>query len=246
MLTLSNLEQLRAVELTTVLQYFPSGSTILELGAGTGWQARELALRGFTVSAIDVPQSAYKDNKVWKVIEYDGNQIPFPDCSFDVVFSSNVLEHVPNIGFLHEEMKRVLKAEGIAVHVLPTTGWRFWTNIVHFPSVVIRLCKDKHYRSGITNRWHQGNALVRVKLLRELSLPRRHGERGMFLTEMYYFGRSWWQKNFLKSGWNIRYYCTNELFYSGYGVFDSALSIKSRRQLSRLLGSSCHVFVLTK
>jgi len=36
------------------------------------------------------------------------------------------------------------------------------------------------------------------------------------------------------------------LFYTGYSVADSSLSIVARSRLSRLLGSACRMFVLRR
>jgi hypothetical protein len=36
------------------------------------------------------------------------------------------------------------------------------------------------------------------------------------------------------------------LFYTGHSIFDSYLPIKIRKYASYLLGSSCHIFVLSE
>ena len=50
---------IRTCELETILPYFPEHSTVLEVGAGAGWQAKVLAARGYDVHAIDIPSSNY-------------------------------------------------------------------------------------------------------------------------------------------------------------------------------------------
>lgn len=69
---------------------------------------------------------------MWPVIEYDGVNIPFADHSFDVVFSSNVLEHIRQIEPFQRELHRILTPEGRAVHIVPNFGWRFWANLAHY------------------------------------------------------------------------------------------------------------------
>ncbi|MEK7501063.1 MAG: methyltransferase domain-containing protein [Patescibacteria group bacterium] len=44
---------------------------------------------------------------------------PFKDGCCDIVFMSNVLEHVPNPGFLIQESRRILKAGGMLVGTVP-------------------------------------------------------------------------------------------------------------------------------
>ena len=114
-----------------MLLLLPDSGRVLEIGAGAGWQAKYLANRGYIVSAIDLPSSNYLENRIWPVIDYDGSKIPFDNNTFDVIFSSNVLEHIPNVYAFQEEIHRVLKQDGRVIHVLPSSGWRFWTNIAH-------------------------------------------------------------------------------------------------------------------
>ena len=123
-----------------MLPRLPAGTSVLEIGAGAGWQARTLAELGFAVQAIDVDVAGagYKEIREWPVILYDGDRIPFSDRCFDIVFSSNVLEHIPQVDRFQAEIKRVLTPGGIAVHVVPTGSWRFWTNLAYYPVLARR------------------------------------------------------------------------------------------------------------
>jgi SAM-dependent methyltransferase len=46
--------------------------------------------------------------------------VPFPDNAFDFVCSSQVLEHVANLGATLAELARVTKPTGVHLHVFPT------------------------------------------------------------------------------------------------------------------------------
>ncbi len=129
--TLSHLKTIRAYELKVVLDMLPPEGRLLEIGAGTGWQAQALEARGYDVNAIDLTSSYYRENRVWPVTDYDGKVIPFASNSFDIIFSSNVLEHIPHIYKFQKEIHRVLKPDGYVLHVLPSSSWRLWTNLVH-------------------------------------------------------------------------------------------------------------------
>ena len=114
MFNLEFLHLIRKAELEMVIKYLPKNAQILEIGGGTGIQAKELTKKGFKIISIDVPESNYKLEKVFPVKEYDGKNLPFPDNHFDFIFSSNVLEHIKNIDGLFVEFSRVLKKKVLA------------------------------------------------------------------------------------------------------------------------------------
>lgn len=66
------LVEIRTDELKMVLEHIDPGATVLEIGAGAGWQAKKLAERGIEVIAIDVADSNYNTVRVWSVVIYDG------------------------------------------------------------------------------------------------------------------------------------------------------------------------------
>jgi SAM-dependent methyltransferase len=206
----------------------------LEIGAGAGWQTRALAERGYAVEAIDTEGSCYEQERVWPVIIYDGHVIPFDDESFDVVFSSNVLEHIPRVEQFQEEIKRVLKVGGAAVHILPSASWRIWTSATHY----LQLCKEVM----------RSPASLRGKLyyLRCNRYPPRHGESGSALTEVYTFSKRAWIKLFGATGWIVEKTYSNNLFYTGHSILDSLLPLRVRHWMSYVLGSSCNVIYLKK
>jgi SAM-dependent methyltransferase len=72
-----------------------------------------------------------------------GEQIPFPDDHFDVVFSSNVLEHVQNPEAVINESIRVLKPGGIMQFVVPNYGswWEGHYGILWLPNLPRALAK---------------------------------------------------------------------------------------------------------
>lgn len=131
--SLDHLKAIRTHEIEQVLKLLPPKGKILEIGAGPGWQADILERHGYEVHAIDLPSSTvYPDKRIRFVKEYDGKTIPYADHSFDVVFSSHVLMHIPHVQDFQTELRRVLKPGGVAIHSLPTGNWRLWTNLTYF------------------------------------------------------------------------------------------------------------------
>jgi len=130
--SLEFVKAIRAFELDVVINMLPAEGRLLEIGAGVGWQAQDLCARGYDVSAIDLLSSNYRENRVGSVTDYDGKRIPFEDNTFDIVFSSNVLEHILHIYDFQKEIHRVLKPDGCVLHVLPSSSWRIWSSFTQF------------------------------------------------------------------------------------------------------------------
>jgi SAM-dependent methyltransferase len=249
MFSLEHLNALRAVEIEKIASFFPAGARILEIGAGTGQQSLVLSRRGFNVEAIEIPDSNYAVDRVFPITDYNGRDVPFVDAQFDIVFSSNVLEHVPNLEQMHREIRRVLKPDGHAVHVLPTHSWRFWTTLSSFPAAAQYAGAVGHFSPPLSWNRDAWRGCVRAwaQAARHLGSPflqRRHGERGTVLSETWLFHPSWWRRNFNDNGFDIVDDEPMGLFYTGNMVFGKGWSIAKRERLARRLGSACHLFKL--
>ena len=86
--------------------------SVLEVGCGTGAVLAEVARRGIGkrhqgVDMADPGVHLDPDAAGLQIAQYDGAVLPFADASFDLVFASHVLEHVPDPRSLLREMKRV-------------------------------------------------------------------------------------------------------------------------------------------
>jgi hypothetical protein len=77
-----------------------------------------------------------------------------------------------------------------------------------------------------------------------LCLPRRHGERGNVISETWLFHPRWWRRNFTENGFTVVHDEPMGLFYTGEMLLGAHLGFAKRRQMARLLGSSCHLFKL--
>lgn len=256
-MNLRYLESIRLSELENVLTEIksekPGRNIILEIGAGTGCQTKKLSENGYMVEAIDIEDSNYSESRIWPILNYDGEHIPFPDSHFDIVFSSNVLEHITHLRRFSDEIKRVLKLDGIAIHIVPSGSWRFWTNVAHYV-FIFKTIMDIIYNKISSKRECQicnsveirMNRSSKIGLLKKAIFPFRHGEVGTAISEIRYFSRRQWCAIFKRSEWEVKKYFPNRLFYTGYMILGSAVSIQFRRYLSYLFGSSCHIFVLKK
>jgi SAM-dependent methyltransferase len=243
-----------------VRQWMKAGARVLELGGGPGYQASLLDGWGCQVASIDVEPPAPGAPSYFPVQRYDGRHIPFPDACFDVVFSSNVLEHVKELGELLMDIERVLVDRGIAIHILPTPAWRLWTSVAHYPyllkRVLARFNRSEHdYTNescaGMQSQNRDGiptAASVLAKLglryvIRRILLPGAHGEYPNAASELWYFSRLRWRGVFTAHRYEILTDYATGLFYTGYGLFPNK-SVATRMKLSKWFGSACRVYVL--
>lgn len=241
-----NLEKLRRAELDSVKSYFKPGMRVLELGGGNGYQASLIASWGCEVSSIDLPGEAAWQKTYYPVQDYDGKNIPFESGNFDLVFSSNVLEHIQHLDDILVEIRRVLKPKGLAIHILPSSTWRFWSSLAHYFYILKRLLKLQSSVLGmekppsVKEKLDQkGTAYVISRIL----LAGAHGEYPNALSELYYFSKYRWLQVFQRNEFNIVEVSGNNLFYTGYALFPN-LPLATRQTMSRWMGYACHIFVM--
>ena len=235
---LGSLEQFRGVEAERVKPWLSSCPRVLDIGAGSGYQASLFSAWGCAVTAID-PAPPPADSQHWPVRGVVGARLPFDDASFDVVFSSNVLEHVRGRHELLDEIRRVLSPNGRMIHVVPSASWRTWTSLARYVHIFRKLASSQES----TRQAAQAAVSVSPRGLSHLLLGPPHGEFASAMSELWHFRRAAWRRLFERDGFELMSVSGNRLFYTGYTLWP-ALSLTARGTLSRCLGSSCHVFVV--
>lgn len=94
---------------------------LLDVGCGGGFLAEEFARSGFEVTGIDPVPATIETARAHASasglrIEYQigsGEQLPFPEGSFDHVACCDVLEHVDDVDRVIREIARVLRPGGL-------------------------------------------------------------------------------------------------------------------------------------
>jgi SAM-dependent methyltransferase len=239
-----DIETIRRAELEPVRSYFQPGTSVLEVGGGNGYQASVLRSWGCTVLSVDVRIA--NDSRYHPVAIYDGWQLPARTGSFDIVYSSNVLEHVEpgsQLPALLEELRASVKPGGVLIHALPTATWRLWTSLSHYAFVV-------KYAAGLRSaQGEDGPVSTRIARRGVLQMAKRallagpHGEYPSALSELWYFSRRRWMRLFEEQGFTDINARPARLYYSGYITFPR-LPVRVRRQLARVLGSSTDIFIM--
>lgn len=242
----THLQRLRSAELERIRDLLPPRSRILELGGGNGHQAAVLSTWGHYVSSVDIAPPLSGHTMFFPVLLYDGKNLPYDDEAFDVVFSSNVLEHVTHLSVILKEIARVTKSDGVVVHILPSSAWRFWTSLTHYVHLAKRVGRrffrpdagsDRSSSEVTSSKRNWGGLLKRV------FLDGPHGAYPNEFYELYAFSRSRWLHVFATHGFEVTSCFKNGLFYTGYEIFPR-MSMSGRRNLSRFLGSATWIYIM--
>ncbi|MBI4789474.1 MAG: methyltransferase domain-containing protein [Chloroflexi bacterium] len=109
-----------------------SGRLVLDAGCGTGRATRALGARGARVVALDIGahlvtravQRGQCAGAVASVLN-----APFPDNCFDIVFSSEVIEHTPDPLGAVVEFHRLLKPNGHLILSTPNRAWHWLVSL---------------------------------------------------------------------------------------------------------------------
>ena len=103
------------------------GHKVLEIGLGQGSESEQIIRRGGLWSGLDLTQESVDRVRARleiRSLPHDDLQrgsaldIPWPDATFDIVFSHGVLHHIPDIRSAQAEIHRVLKPGGTLVAML--------------------------------------------------------------------------------------------------------------------------------
>lgn len=97
------------------------GASVLDVGGGPGYFAEAFADCFYVGLEPSVSELSAAGITSFGSVRGDGAALPFADDSFDVVYSSNVAEHIPNWQAMGDEMLRVAKPGGLVV--LSYTVW---------------------------------------------------------------------------------------------------------------------------
>jgi SAM-dependent methyltransferase len=115
------------------------GKDVLEIGVGMGCDHVEWARAGpRSLTGVDLTPAAIAHSAAHlavyglasKLQVADAENLPFPDASFDLVYSWGVLHHTPDTPRTIQEVHRVLRPGGLArvmiYHTHSLTGYLLW------------------------------------------------------------------------------------------------------------------------
>ena len=148
------------------------GLNVLEIGVGMGADYIEWLKAGAQATGIDFSSASIdRARRRCELAGYspdlraaDAEQLPFPDNSFDVVYSYGVTHHSPNTAQCVREARRVLKPGGQArimiYHHPSITGAMLWLRYGFLRGKSLRQSVFDHLESPGTKTYTKAEALA--------------------------------------------------------------------------------------
>ncbi len=240
------IHHLRINELEKTLEHISSKKLkILEIGGGDGFIAKCFAEKGYDITSID-PNPRFPQS--FPVKQEDGTKMSFSDKTFDIVITFHVLQSVEDIQGFFLEISRILKNDGIVIHVIPSSFWviitSFWHTIL-LPRNLIQIFNKK--TGSQTEEIEKTEKKQDSRFLKFLKYVFLHpvGVKKSAFHELLYFKKKSWSKLFRNNNMEIKNVTNGPEIYSGYSVFkDRILNLRKKFVKKSITSSYC--FVLTK
>jgi len=119
------LSLIRAKEAWLFQRQLPLKTPVLDVGCGDGFFAK-ITFKKIEIG-LDLADSrineAKRENVYEKLVTYSGHEIPLKSESVATVVSNCVLEHVPNLEEVVQEVHRVLKPGGVFLTTVMAKPW---------------------------------------------------------------------------------------------------------------------------
>jgi SAM-dependent methyltransferase len=210
----THLHGIRTREIELIFSRCPPRTfrTGLELGAGDGFQSELLTRYVAHLTSTDY-DPAIRSRPPSSSITYDVGDAEevdkaFPACHFDLVFSSNLLEHVPDPVKALTAVAAVLKDEGITIHVIPNVFWKASSVALYIPyrfaTVLERATRAAAVKMGEHRSMNNPKtAAPRRSFLARQILPDPHGVSATNLDEFRALKLSRWRDVFDRAGLRV-------------------------------------------
>ncbi len=144
---------------------------VLEIGVGGGVDFSNFVLNGAIATGVDFTRAALEHAEAqlrlvgagqadFTLRRADAEDLPFPDHTYDLVYSWGVLHHTPDTPRAFSEALRVLKPGGtlkaMVYHTPSWTGWMLWVLYALMrgrPWMSPRRCVHEHLESPGTKAY---------------------------------------------------------------------------------------------
>ena len=186
---------IRDAEWEKIVNHIPKNSKFLDVGCGAGYSLmRASQSLNCEVEGIDADPGSHGVGRFLKdmvrtvtIKKGFAENLPYDNESFDVVYSSHVLEHVNDEFKALNEMKRVLKKDGVLIIGMPTASMA----ILNFISQLIFTTHIKIYEL-FRNLFIQNpiKNLIKIFRINSHSYPKARS----IWYDLFHYRTSNWQK----------------------------------------------------
>ena len=129
-----------------------TGRDVLEIGVNRGYGSRILAPEAASFIGVDIDHElaleAHRDTGV-HVAQANGQRLPFPDATFDVVVTFQVIEHVWDVQAYLREISRVLRPNGLLLVSTPQSKARLYTDQMPWNEEHLREFEEDAWRHAL-------------------------------------------------------------------------------------------------
>lgn len=212
----------RANEFASLINQLPKRrfGTVVEVGCGNAFLSTLWSLTADRVIAIDEEQKhliqhsqglecARKliqclDAKNVEVRPGKMENLPLPDHSADLLFSSYVLEHIMDLKPALTESCRVVKPGGLQIHIVPD----FRDKVGAYWNSVRTGLRPKSFAKNLLRPFYkivQGHWRALPNAIGQLPFlpPQAHDARKTFFQECWEYRGVWWKKQFASFGLQV-------------------------------------------
>lgn len=140
---------------------FARGREVLEVGCGTGLILARVAEQAKRAQGVDLSPGMLElaRRRGLDVTEASATALPFPDASFDLVYSFKVLAHVPDIERALAEMARVCRPGGtVLAELYNPWSLRFLAKKLAGPGKI----SEGRNEADVYTRWDAPTRLARL------------------------------------------------------------------------------------
>jgi SAM-dependent methyltransferase len=126
--------QRRRLQMITAAAGERINGSVLENGCGVGLYLTHLAPQAHHLVGLeyDFEQASEARQRSEQIVQGAGEQLPFPDNTFDLILSHEVIEHVQDDRLAVRESIRALKPGGRFVLFCPNRGYPFETHGIYW------------------------------------------------------------------------------------------------------------------
>jgi ubiquinone/menaquinone biosynthesis C-methylase UbiE len=136
-----------------------------ELGAGDGYQSMLLSRYIVSLVSIEInPRLLQKTNSggiEYRICSAEAALSSFTDRNLNIVFTSNLLEHVADPSVVLSGIHRVLKDDGVMIGVMPGPFWKACQMLLYIPVNVLVTIERITKTRGLKNVLMEFRAIAR-------------------------------------------------------------------------------------